>query len=74
MRNGLQMGTTRTSNAREVDSMRKQVIAFDGYNFCVVGDITTALRASGADAEHIPCVVIKEKHDLSESDRTVDGE
>lgn len=74
MCNRLQMGTTRTSNAREVDSVRKQVIAFDGYNFCVVGDITTALRASRADAEHIPCVVIKEKHDLSESDGAVDGE
>ena len=70
------MGAAGTSDARKTDNMRKEVIAFDGYNFCVGGDITTALRASRADEQHIPCVLIKGTvtYELSESDRASDGE
>lgn len=72
MRNGLQMGTTRTSNAREADSV---CIGIDSYNLCLTGDIGRTLTgARGGYNEHVPCILIKEKHDLSESDGTADGE
>ena len=55
---GLQMGTTRTSNAREVDSMR-EVIGIDSYNLSVTGDVgRTMATACGGLNEHIPIVVI----------------
>ena len=52
------MGTTRTGNAREVDSMR-EVIGFDSYNLSVTGDVgRTMATACGGLNEHIPIVVI----------------
>lgn len=72
MCNRLQMGTTRTSNAREVDSM---CVGIDSYNLCLTGDVGRTLTgARGGCNEHVPCILIKEKHDLSESDGTADGE
>lgn len=58
VRHRLQMGTTRTSNARETDSMR-EVIGFDSYNLSVTGDVgRTMATACGGLNEHIPIVVI----------------
>lgn len=52
------MGTTRTGNAREVDSMR-EVIGFDSYNLSVTGDVgRTMATACGGLNEHIPIVVV----------------
>ena len=43
MCNRLQMGTTRTSNAREVDSM---CIGIDSYNLCLTGDVGRTLTGA----------------------------
>ena len=56
----LQMGTARTSNAREVNSMC-EVIGVDMYNQAITGDVSMSMRATRGDTEHIPCVLIGEE-------------
>lgn len=53
------MGTARTGNARETDSMC-EVIGFDSYNLCVTGDVAKTLQAERADNEHLAIVFIGE--------------
>ena len=57
---GLQMGTTRTSNAREVDSMC-EVIGLDFYNQCTTGGVSITLRAAAGSVDTTPCVLIGEE-------------
>ena len=57
VRNRLQMGTTRTSDARETNRMC-EAIGLDVYNQCATGEVTMSLRAIKSDADHIPCVLI----------------
>ena len=59
VRHRLQVGAARTSNAREVDSMR-EVIGLDLYNQCTTGEVSMSIRATRGDTEHIPCVLIGE--------------
>lgn len=54
------MGAARTSNAREVNCMRK-VIGFDSYNLCPTGDVSKTLQAERADNEHLAMVFIGEE-------------
>ena len=56
----LQMGATRTSNAREVNSMC-EVIGVDMYNQAITGDVSMSMRATRGDTEQIPCVLIGEE-------------
>lgn len=56
------MGTTRTSNAREIDSMR-EVIGLDLYNQCTTEEVSMSIRATRGDKEHIPCVLIAGEED-----------
>ena len=77
MRNRLQMGSTRTSDARETDSMR-EAIGVDLYNQCVTGKVAKTLNSIKSDADHVPCVLIANSSGgiaivISKSDRPVDG-
>ena len=56
--NRLQMGTTRTSDARETDSMR-EVIGIDSYNLCSTGGVAKTMTAGRNDKSNIPCVLIQ---------------
>ncbi len=53
----LQMGATRTSNARQVNHMR-EAIGIDFYNQCTTRGVSMSLRATRGDNEHIPCVMV----------------
>lgn len=56
--NRLQVGATRTSYAREADSMR-EAIGIDLYNQCTTGRVAKTLNAIKSDADHVPCVLIR---------------
>ena len=51
----LQMGSTRTGDARKTDSA-KEVIGFDGFNQKVTGNKTMTLTGQRMDHKNIPTV------------------
>lgn len=53
--------------------MQDKVIAFDAYNFMVIGNISKALRASRADTDHITVVFQRKINELPENNGATDG-